>query len=247
MKDFIPTNGQFSMMTLPYEALGDVISVQTLSFHHGKHLQAYVDNLNKLLPGSGLENLPLSEVVRKAQGGLFNNAGQVLNHTLYFEQFSPAPKPMSAQFAALLEKNFGSVDAFKQEFESYVAAHILPEQQQPVIKVEAEIRLSDITPQFFRILQCLEPYGPGNPRPVFVTRNMINYRYTKRVGKMGEHLKLDVTDQTAYITGIAFGKGDFATYFQNGYAADVCYELEENNFGGATTIQMQVLDIKKKE
>jgi len=117
MKEFIPTNGQFSMMTLPYEALGDVISVQTLSFHHGKHLQAYVDNLNKLLPGSGLENLPLSEVVRKAQGGLFNNAGQVLNHTLYFEQFSPAPKPMSAQFAALLEKNFGSVDAFKQEFE----------------------------------------------------------------------------------------------------------------------------------
>ena len=117
MKEFIPTNGQFPMMTLPYEALGDVISVQTLSFHHGKHLQAYVDNLNKLLPGSGLENLPLTEVVRKAQGGLFNNAGQVLNHTLYFEQFSPAPKPMSAQFAALLEKNFGSVDAFKQEFE----------------------------------------------------------------------------------------------------------------------------------
>lgn len=150
-------------------------------------------------------------------------------------------------FAAGLTMSEGNLPAFKQEFESYVAAHILPEQQQPVIKVEAEIRLSDITPQFFRILQCLEPYGPGNPRPVFVTRNMINYRYTKRVGKMGEHLKLDVTDQTAYITGIAFGKGDFATYFQNGYAADVCYELEENNFGGATTIQMQVLDIKKKE
>ncbi len=117
MKEIMPTNGQFAMMTLPYEALGEVISAQTLSFHHGKHLQAYVDNLNKLLPGSGLENLPLTEVIRKSEGGLFNNAGQVLNHTMYFEQFSPNPKPMSATFAALLEKNFGSVEAFKKEFE----------------------------------------------------------------------------------------------------------------------------------
>ncbi len=117
MKDIMPINGQFAMMTLPYEALGDTISAQTLSFHHGKHLQAYVDNLNKQLPGSGLENLPLSEVVRRSEGGLFNNAGQVLNHTMYFEQFSPAPKPMSASFAALLADNFGSVEAFKQQFE----------------------------------------------------------------------------------------------------------------------------------
>ncbi len=117
MKEIIPTNGQFAMMDLPYEALGQTISTQTLSFHHGKHLKAYVDNLNKMLPGSGLENLPLAEVVRKAEGGLFNNAGQVLNHTLYFEQFSPAPKPMSSAFKALLEKNFGSVEDFKKEFE----------------------------------------------------------------------------------------------------------------------------------
>ncbi len=117
MKEIMPTNGQFAMMTLPYESLGNVISAQTLSFHHGKHLQAYVDNLNKLLPGSGLENLPLTEVVRKAEGGLFNNAGQVLNHTMYFEQFSPQPHAMSATFAALLEQHYGSVEAFQKEFE----------------------------------------------------------------------------------------------------------------------------------
>ena len=70
-----------------------------------------------MLPGSGLEGMPLSEVVRKAEGGLFNNAGQVLNHTLYFEQFSNTPQPMSAKLAALLEKSFGSVEAFKKEFE----------------------------------------------------------------------------------------------------------------------------------
>lgn len=117
MKDIMPVNGQFAMPALPYEALGDVISQQTLSFHHGKHLKAYVDNLNKLLPGSGLEGLALQEVVRRSEGGLFNNAGQMLNHTMYFEQFSPAARPMSAAFSARLDKDFGSVEAFKKEFE----------------------------------------------------------------------------------------------------------------------------------
>lgn len=114
----MPNNGQFAMPTLPYEALGKVISKETLSFHHGKHLKAYVDNLNKMLPGSGLENLPLSEVIRKAEGGLFNNAGQVLNHAMYFEQFANNPKPMGDKMKALLERDFGSVEDFKKEFEA---------------------------------------------------------------------------------------------------------------------------------
>ena len=117
MKEIMPIDGQFAMPTLAYDELGTVISKETLSFHYGKHLKAYVDNLNKILPGSGLEGMPLSEVVRKAEGGLFNNAGQVLNHTLYFVQFSNTPQPMSAKLAALLEKSFGSVEAFKKEFE----------------------------------------------------------------------------------------------------------------------------------
>ena len=116
-KDLTPINGMFQMPTLPYDALGTIISKETLSFHHGKHLKAYVDNLNKMLPGSGLENLPLSEVIRKSEGGLFNNAGQVLNHAMYFEQFSNSPKAMSEKMKGLLERDFGSVEAFKKEFE----------------------------------------------------------------------------------------------------------------------------------
>ena len=112
----MPKDGQFAMPTLPYEELGKVISKETLSFHHGKHLKAYVDNLNKMLPGSGLEGKSLSEVVCKAEGGLFNNAGQVLNHTMYFEQFSNTPREMSTKFAAMIEKDFGSVGDFKKEF-----------------------------------------------------------------------------------------------------------------------------------
>ena len=117
MKDIMPINGQFAMPTLGYDNLGDIISKETLSYHYGKHLKAYVDNLNKLLPGSGLENLPLTEVVRKAEGGMFNNAGQVLNHAMYFEQFSNSPRPMGEKMKTLLERDFGSVEAFKKEFE----------------------------------------------------------------------------------------------------------------------------------
>ena len=105
------------MPTLGYDNLGDVISKETLGFHYGKHLKAYVDNLNKLLPGSGLEGLSLVEVVKKAEGGMFNNAGQVLNHAMYFEQFGNSPKAMSPKFTALLERDFDSVEAFKKEFE----------------------------------------------------------------------------------------------------------------------------------
>lgn len=117
MKDITPVNGQFNMMELPYNELGNVISAQTLGFHHGKHLKAYVDNLNKALPGSGFEGKGLTEIVCKAEGGMFNNAGQVLNHTMYFEQFSLSSKPASAKLTALIERDFGSMDSFKKEFE----------------------------------------------------------------------------------------------------------------------------------
>ena len=105
---------------LPYEttALEPVISAQTLSFHHGKHLQTYVDNLNKLLPGSGMEDLPLEEIVKKSTGAIFNNAGQVLNHNLYFTQFTPKGSEPMGKIKAQIEKQWGSVDAFKAEFEA---------------------------------------------------------------------------------------------------------------------------------
>ena len=114
----------FTLIELPYtiEALEPVISAQTLSFHHGKHLQAYVDNLNKLLPGSEFEGMALEKIVRKAPAGpVFNNAGQILNHELYFTQFRPvgeASQGPDGALAAQIEKQWGSVDAFMAEFEA---------------------------------------------------------------------------------------------------------------------------------
>lgn len=112
---------KFELMSLPYavNALEPVISQKTISFHHGKHLQAYVNNLNALLPGSGFENLSLVEIVRKAEGGIFNNAGQILNHELYFGQFrSPkADNQPAGRIADAIVRDFGSFDAFKEEFQ----------------------------------------------------------------------------------------------------------------------------------
>ena len=120
MKETMPIDGKFELMTLPYpaDALEPVISANTLSFHHGKHLAAYVNNLNAALPGSPLEGKSLEEVVLNAQGGMLNNAGQILNHNLYFSQFM-APKADNAPtgpLAEAIDAAFGSFEAFKEAF-----------------------------------------------------------------------------------------------------------------------------------
>lgn len=107
-------------MALPYapEALEPVISKQTLEFHHGKHLATYVNNLNGLLPGSGFEEATLEDIVCRAAGGILNNAGQILNHELYFGQFA-APKADNRPVGTLAEsivRDFGSFDAFQESF-----------------------------------------------------------------------------------------------------------------------------------
>ena len=115
------TNGKFTLMPLPYaeDALEPVISKQTIGFHYGKHLQTYVNNLNALLPGTPFEGLPLVDIVKKAEGGILNNAGQILNHELYFGQFaSPkADNQPTGRIAEAITRDFGSFEAFKDEFQ----------------------------------------------------------------------------------------------------------------------------------
>ena len=115
----------FSLITLPYsaDALEPVISQETIEYHYGKHLQTYVDNLNKLVAGTEFESMPLEEIVAKSQGAIFNNAGQILNHNLYFLQFQPysnVQSPMSNDELPIIKaivRDFGSFEAFKAEFE----------------------------------------------------------------------------------------------------------------------------------
>lgn len=110
----------YTLIELPYsnDDLAPVISAQTLAFHHGKHLQTYVNNLNNLVKDSEFAEMTLDEVVRKSSGAVFNNAGQILNHNMYFLQFrmpleGNAP---TGRILDLINRDFGSFEAFKDEF-----------------------------------------------------------------------------------------------------------------------------------
>lgn len=111
---------KYELIQLPYEAnaLEPVISKETIGFHHGKHLNAYVNNLNGLIEGTKYADMPLVDIVKTADGGVFNNAGQILNHEMYFTQFH-APKAdnkPTGVIAQWVDQQFGSFEAFKEEF-----------------------------------------------------------------------------------------------------------------------------------
>lgn len=109
---------KFELIQLPYaaNALEPVISKATIDFHYGKHLQAYVNNLNGLIPGTKFENMPLEQIVTESDGGIFNNAGQVLNHNLYFTEFSPngGGQP-TGKLAEAINAQWGSFANFQKE------------------------------------------------------------------------------------------------------------------------------------
>ena len=116
---------KFELIKLPYatNALEPVISQQTIELHHGKHLQTYVNNLNNLVPGTKYENMDLISIIKDSEGGVFNNAGQILNHEIYFTSFSPngggEPK---GKLAEAINLQWGSFENFKKEFNAAGAA-----------------------------------------------------------------------------------------------------------------------------
>lgn len=110
----------YNMPTLPYakDALEPVISQETIEYHYGKHLQTYVNNLNSLVQGTPFEGKTVEEIVAVApDGALFNNAGQVLNHTLYFQQFTPEPERYIPEgpLAEAIRRDFGNFENFRDE------------------------------------------------------------------------------------------------------------------------------------
>ena len=110
---------KFELPKLPYEvsALNPSISDRTIEFHYGKHHQAYVNNLNNLIPGTKFEDADLETIIREAEGPIFNNAAQVWNHTFYFNQFSPKPCTLpKGELAKAIDRQFGSFEKFKEEF-----------------------------------------------------------------------------------------------------------------------------------
>ncbi|MFN5513117.1 MAG: superoxide dismutase [Fe] [Burkholderiales bacterium] len=117
---------EHTLPALPYaiDALAPHISKETLEFHHGKHHQTYVTNLNGLIKGTEFESMSLEDIVRKSSGGVFNNAAQIWNHTFYWNSLSPkgggAP---SGALAAAINAKWGSFDAFKEAFNKSAAGN----------------------------------------------------------------------------------------------------------------------------
>lgn len=108
---------------LPYalDALAPVMSADTLNFHYGKHLQTYLDNVNRMIEGTPFAEMKLKDMITKAQGALYNNAAQAFNHIIFFKQLTPTPTTISPLLTQALVARFGSVDAFKSEFSNAAA------------------------------------------------------------------------------------------------------------------------------
>jgi Fe-Mn family superoxide dismutase len=114
----------FELPHLPWapDALAPIISKQTIDFHYGKHHQAYVTNLNKLVPGTEFENATLEEIIMKASGGIFNNGAQVWNHTFYWNCLKPNGGGVpSGKLAEAIDDAFGSFETFKEKFSTAAA------------------------------------------------------------------------------------------------------------------------------
>ncbi len=112
-------NNQFTIPALPYstDSLAPVISKETISYHYGKHLQAYIDNLNRLKEGTKFESADLKTIIKESNGALFNNAAQTFNHTFYFLNISPAGGGMpKGELIKAIESKWQSFDDFKKIF-----------------------------------------------------------------------------------------------------------------------------------
>lgn len=149
-------------------------------------------------------------------------------------------------YAAGLSLKEENVDPFTKRFEAYVAENILPEQQHPLIDIDATIEFKDITPKFFRVLKQFSPFGPENMKPVFCTKRVFDYGTSRLVGKEQEHLKMELVDSSSenVMNGIAFRMWEFNDYLKALNPLDICYTLEENTFNGNTTVQLMIKDIK---
>lgn len=142
---------------LPYaqDALAPVMSADTLNYHYGKHLQTYLDNVNRMIEGTPFAEMKLKDMITKAQGALYNNAAQAFNHIIFFKQLTPTPTTISPLLTQALVARFGSVDAFKSEFSN--AATTLFGSGWVWLALDAN-----------NVLQIVPEPNAGNP----ITRNM---------------------------------------------------------------------------
>jgi single-stranded-DNA-specific exonuclease len=151
------------------------------------------------------------------------------------------------KYAAGLTMKLENVTKFSNRFEKFVSETITAEQHFPVIEIDTEINLSNITPDFYSVLKQFEPFGPENMAPVFLTEDVADNGTGKPVGTNGDHLKLNLiqeADPYKIYPAIAFQQGSRYRELHNGNAFDICYSIEENDFMGKVSLQLNIKDIK---
>ena len=150
-------------------------------------------------------------------------------------------------YAAGLTLKKDSLKSFQDRFEKVVSESIEPEMLIPGIEVDAELKLTNVSPELYNQLKLFQPFGPGNMKPVFFTENVNDNGSGKAVGKEEEHLKLNIiSDDNRFkaIPCIAFGLGYLANKINKGVSFDICYSIDENVFRGNTTTQLIIKDIQ---
>ena len=144
---------------------------------------------------------------------------------------------------SLKEEN---IPEFTRRFEEYVAANILPSQLTPQLDIDAYLTFAEITPEFISTLRKFNPFGPGNLKPVFCTRRVMDFGTSKLVGRQLEHIKLELVDDTSgkVLNGIAFNCAAHFDHIHSGKPFDICYTIEENKHHNAPpTVQLLVKEI----
>lgn len=151
-------------------------------------------------------------------------------------------------YAAGLTLRWDDIKTFRTRFQKYVDEHILPEQTEPIIDIDAIIDFKDITKRLHQELKKFSPFGPGNPKPIFSTIGVYDYGTSKVVGREQEHIKLELVDSKSsnVVNGIAFGQSASARYIKSKRSFDIAYTLEDNVFK-RNAVQLQIEDIRPTE
>ena len=150
-------------------------------------------------------------------------------------------------YAAGLTMRPERVEEFTRRFNAYVEENIDPITLQPQLEIDSELFFSNITPAFRRDLNRFQPFGPGNPAPVFVTRGVVSHGETKLVGADCEHLRMDLMQRqkpNTTIQTIAFQQPTHYEWIRAGHPIDVCYQIVENHYRGSVSVQLRIKDIK---
>lgn len=151
-------------------------------------------------------------------------------------------------YAAGLTMKWESVRGFRTRFQQYVDEHILPEQTEAILNIDATIDFKDITRKFHHDLKRFAPFGPGNPKPIFCTKEVFDFGTSKVVGRKQEHIKLELVDSKSnnVMNGIAFGQSASSRYIKSKRSFDIVYTIEDNIFKHGA-VQLQIEDIRPSE